>query len=157
MPGIHAAQRWFNGSWFMPPEEGYSRVVPIRWLPAFTGKSNPVAHTPQKEWEAAVLFLTWIREQLTHHDRTDQQVLMVADGGYDTLNLWKNLPDEVMLLARSAKNRMPPANAHDNRKYGERVATPQPLLVNAVQNDQGEWVLPLPLDTLLYANTARRG
>ena len=218
MPGIHAAQRWFNGSWFMPPEEGYSRAVPIRWLPAFTEKSNPVAHAPQKEWEAAVSFLTWVREQLTRHGRAAQRVLMVADGSYDTLNLWKNLPDKVILLARSAKNRvlhaLPPADAHGNRKYGERVATPQqrwqerrgwrkltlnvrgctrhlqvkvsspvlrdgapdcpliliivrgkdrrdkrgrryrreplPFLVNAVQNEQGEWVLPLPLETLLF-------
>jgi hypothetical protein len=218
MVGIHAAQRWFNGSWLMPAEEGYSRAVPIRWLPAFTEKSEPVAHAPQKEWEAAVSFLTWVRERLVHHGRAAQQVLMVADGSYDTLNLWKHLPDGVILLARSAKNRvlyhLPDADAHRNRKYGERAPTPQqvwgertgwqklnivvrgktrhlqvkvrgafrrkgaadtplmlivvrgkrrttpsgrtyrrpplPFLVNAVQNDQGEWELPLPLETLLF-------
>ena len=56
MVGIHAAQRWFNGSWLMPAENGYSRALPIHWLPAFTEKSEPVAHAPQKEWEAAVSF-----------------------------------------------------------------------------------------------------
>jgi hypothetical protein len=27
MVGIHAAQRWFNGCWLVPPEAGYSRAV----------------------------------------------------------------------------------------------------------------------------------
>ena len=28
--GIHIAQRWFNGSWLLPAENGYSRAVPLR-------------------------------------------------------------------------------------------------------------------------------
>ncbi|MDQ7036970.1 MAG: hypothetical protein Q9P01_19675 [Anaerolineae bacterium] len=51
--------------------------------------------------------------------------MMVADGGYDTINLWKYLPDGVILMARSAKNRvlhyLPPEDAHANRKYGDRA------------------------------------
>jgi len=40
--GIHIVQRWFHGSWLMPAENHYSRVVPLRWLPAFTAKGfNP--------------------------------------------------------------------------------------------------------------------
>ena len=27
--GIHIAQRWFNGSWLVPAEQGYSRAVPL--------------------------------------------------------------------------------------------------------------------------------
>ncbi|MDQ7035950.1 MAG: hypothetical protein Q9P01_14285 [Anaerolineae bacterium] len=34
MIGIHAAQRWFNGAWLMPAENGYSRALPLRWMPA---------------------------------------------------------------------------------------------------------------------------
>jgi hypothetical protein len=53
---------------------------------------------------------------------------MVADGHYDTVNLWKQLPAGVILLARSAKNRvlyhLPAPDAHRNRKYGERAPTP---------------------------------
>jgi hypothetical protein len=64
MAGIHAAQRWFHGAWLIPAENGYSRAVPLRWLPAFTEKSAPTAHAPCKEWEAAVQFLSWIRQQL---------------------------------------------------------------------------------------------
>jgi len=146
-----------------------------------------------------------------------QRVLAVADGSYDTVDLWKNVPEGVTLLARSAKNRvlydMPPANAHGNRRYGERALTPQgfwrrhtgwhkirllirgrerrlqyrvegpflrkeapdtplilivvrgqtytrygrrkardplPYLVNATLSPDGQWNLPLPVETLLF-------
>ena len=129
MVGGHAAQRWFHGAWLIPAENGYSRAVPLRWLPAFTEKSKPIAHAPCKEWQAAVQFLSWIRQQLTKHGRDKQQVLMVADGSYDTLKLWQHLPHGIILMARSAKNRVlyhvPPAHAHRNRKYGQRAKTPQ--------------------------------
>ena len=215
MVGIHAAQRWFNGSWLIPTENGYSRAVPIRWLPAFTEKSQPRSHEPCKEWQAAVAFLTWIRQQLTRCGRSSQQVLMVADGSYDNLNLWKHLPAGVILMARSAKNRVlhalpqPHSGRGRKRLYGEQVASPQaiwqarkgwkqlvlnvrsrlrhleykvsppvlrkglsqcplilivvrgkrrkgyrreplPFLVNAVQDARGNWVLPLPIETLLF-------
>lgn len=214
MVGIHAAQRWFNGSWLMPAENSYSRAMPLLWLPAFTEKSKPKEHEPCKEWEAAVKFLRWLLEQCLKHERSKQNILMVADGSYDTINLWKNLPDGIVLMARSAKNRvlhyLPDADAHGNRKYGERAPAPQdiwqdkktkwrklklnvrrkirrlqyyvsepllregaaerplflivvrgkhnartrrkplPFLVNAVQNEQGEWVLPLPIETLMF-------
>lgn len=217
MVGIHAAQRWFNGSWLMPAEKGYSRAMPLRWLPAFTEKSEPQAHEPMKEWEAAVAFLTWLMAQFIACGRHCQQVLMLGDGSYDTLNLWKHLPDGVLLLARSAKNRalyyLPDKASHANRKYGERAPTPQaiwqvrtgwkqckfavrgkmrhlkyklsqpvlrkgaahrplilivlqgkqrqkngrtyrrkplPFLVNAIQDEQGNWLLPLPIETLLF-------
>jgi hypothetical protein len=132
MIGIHAAQRWFNGSWLLPAEEGYSRALPLRWIPAFTEKSEPKAHTPCKEWEAAVQFLTWVREQLAKAGRVTQQVLMVADGNYDTLNLWKALPEGVILLARSAKNRVlyhlptgKQTGRGRKRVYGDRALSPQ--------------------------------
>ena len=127
--GIHIAQRWFNGSWLIPAEKGYSRAVPLRWLPAFTEKSQPQTTEPRQEWACAVAFLTWVRQQLAHAGRSGQKLLMVADGSYDTLKLWQNLPAGVILMARSAKNRalylLPDANARANRKYGERAPTPQ--------------------------------
>jgi len=129
--GIHIAQRWFNGSWLLPAEAGYSRAVPIRWLPAFTDKSNPKETEPRKEWACAVTFLEWLQVQLRASGRLKQRVLMVADGGYDTLNLWKHLPAGVILMVRSAKNRalwtLPDSEARPNRKYGERAATPQEM------------------------------
>ena len=213
--GIHAAQRWFNGSWLMPAEEGYSRAVPLRWLPAFTDKSRPVAHEPQAEWQAAVVFLAWVRQQLDRAGRAAQTVLMVADGHYDNLNLWRALPAGVILLARSAKNRVlyelptPSTGRGRPSHYGPRALTPEqlwqqrrgwqtvtllvrrrvrhlqvkvrgpylrqgapdrplmlivvrgkdnprtrrpplPFLVNAALNEHGQWVLPFPLETLLF-------
>ena len=126
--GIHIAQRWFNGSWLLPAENGYSRAVPLRWLPAFTEKSRPQSTVPCKEWEAAIAFLVWLKQQLGLLGRSRQRILMVADGHYDTLNLWKHVPTGVILLARSAKNRVlwhpPGPNARKNRLYGERAPTP---------------------------------
>jgi hypothetical protein len=215
MIGIHAAQRWFNGSWLLPAENGYSRAIPIRWMPAFTEKSKPKVHLPCKEWEAAVAFLQWLKREFARWGRVDQAILMVADGSYDSLNLWKQLPEGIILLARSAKNRvlfhLPTGQAGRGRKrvYGERALSPQqvwqgrkgwhklefmvrgrmrhlqykvsqpllrrgapkrtlllivvrgkkntrtrriplPFLVNAVQDETGQWILPLPIETLLF-------
>jgi len=213
--GIEHAQRWFNGSWLIPAEAGYSRALPLCWLPAFPEKAQRHVSAACKEWEAAVAFLRWLREQLAQHGRAAQRILMVVDGGYDTLPLWQALPDGVTLLARSAKNRVlhqlpdPTPKRGRPRLYGERAATPEqlwqqrsgwhtlalrvrgrtrqlqvkvsgpllrkgapncplilivvrgkdnvrtrraplPFLVNAVQDAHGCWVLPLPVDTLLF-------
>lgn len=124
MVGIHYAQRWFNGSWLVPAEKGCSRAIPLRWLPAFTEKATCEVSTACKEWEATVLFLDWLRGCLVQAGRPDQRVLMVGDGSYDTLKLWQQLPNNVTLFARSAKNRalynLPLAQTHGNRQYGER-------------------------------------
>jgi hypothetical protein len=129
--GIHRAQRWFNGSWLLPEAEGYSRALPLCWLPAFSPKSHREVHEACKEWEAALDFLGWLRGQLAAQGRERQPILMLGDGGYDTLGLWKGLPEGVTLLVRTAKNRvlhhLPPAEAHGNRKYGERAPTPQDI------------------------------
>lgn len=215
--GIHRAQRWFNASWFLPAQNGYSRAVPLRFLPAFPPKARRQVTEPCKEWEAAVQFLTWLTEQLARLGRAGQRLLMVADGSYDTLELWRQLPQGVVCLARSAKNRvlhlLAPAGAHRNRRYGQRAATPQafwrqrsgwrktqllirgrlrrleyrvegpflrkgapdiplmllivrgqgytqhgrrkhrdpvPYLVNAVPDPAGQWILPLPVELLLF-------
>ena len=218
MVGIHTAQRWFNGSWFIPQENGYSRAVPLRWMPAFTEKSQPKTVAPLKEWQASVQFLEWLQAQFEQYERPEQAILFVGDGHYDNLKLWQQLPDGVTMLARSAKNRvlyhLPDATMHGNRKYGARAASPQqvwqtnkrwqhidiavrgcprhldvcvrgvfvrkgaphtplflivvrgkkrknkygrtyrrqplPFLVNAIQDDNGNWLLPLPLETLLF-------
>lgn len=129
--GIHAAQRWFNGVWLTPLEKGYSRAIPLRWLPAFTAKSRRAVHAPCSEWQAALAFVHWLREQLTACGRPRQRVLLVGDGHYDNVDLWRDLPAEVTLLARSAKNRLlyhlpgRPTGRGRPRKYGERAPSPQ--------------------------------
>lgn len=39
MISIHRAQRFLNGSWFTPLANGFSRAIPLRFLPAFTEKA----------------------------------------------------------------------------------------------------------------------
>jgi hypothetical protein len=215
--GIHRAQRWFNGSWLLPAERGYSRALPLRFWPAFTEKARRQISEARKEWEAALDFLNWLVGVLMKLGRGSQTVLMLADGSFDTLGMWRGLPAGVILLVRSAKNRvlhhLPSPDAHRNRKYGDRAPTPQalwqqrsgwqkldllirgrtrhlqyrvegpflrkgaaetplfllivrgqtyrqhgqrkhrdplPFLVNAIQDAQGQWGLPLPVDTLLF-------
>jgi len=132
--GIHMAQRWFHGAWLLPAENGYSRALPLRWLPAFTTKARLAAHQPCAEWAAAATFVGWVRRQLDSAGRTAQPMLMVADGQYDNLKLWDALPERVTLLVRSAKNRVLrelPAPASGGRgrpcRYGPRAPTPQQL------------------------------
>lgn len=132
--GIHAAQRWFNGSWLTPAEAGYSRALPLRWQAAFTAKSQPQTVAPQSESQAALAFLTWLQARLTRLGRPEQPILFVGDGHYDTLPLWQALPAGVVLLARSARNRalytlaaVTPGRRGRQRVYGARAPTPQAL------------------------------
>jgi hypothetical protein len=133
-PGIHRAQRWFNGSWLMPAENGYSRAMPLRFLPAFAAKAVLKSHSASKEWEAALKFVGWLRGEFTKAGRAPQRLLMVLDGSFDTLEVWKALPEQVMLLVRSAKNRSLtclPSEAQQRdkrRKYGETAPKPQDYL-----------------------------
>ena len=127
--GIHHAQRWFNGCWMFPSEKGFSRAMPLQWLPAFAAKANCQVTHPCTEWAAAIQFLTWLLSQLARCGRRSQQILFLGDGSYDTIPLWKQLPDGIIVLARSARNRalfyLPTPQMHRSRKYGDRAPTPQ--------------------------------
>lgn len=133
-PGIHRAQRWFNGSWLMPEENGYSRAMPLRFLPAFAQKAVLKAHEACKEWEAALAFVRWLRDQLAVQGRAAQQVLMLLDGSFDTVDFWKALPEQVVVLARSAKNRVlyhlptDQQRRDGRRRYGDAAPRPQDYL-----------------------------
>jgi hypothetical protein len=191
--------------------------LPLRFIPAFTKKSWRKVTEPLKEWQAAVVFLTWVLGLLQLWGRCEQKILYLADGSYETVEFWKALPSGVTALLRSAKNRarfhLPPPGSHRRRKYGEQAPSPQafwqqksgwqrrkiqlrgrerqlryrvegpflrknaphcplmlliiggetytkhgckhhrepvPYLVNAVQDANGLWVLPLPIETLLF-------
>lgn len=130
-PGIHRAQRWFNGCWMIPAEQGYSRALPLKWLHAFTEKAECRVTKPSTEWAAALEFLGWVLAQLARLGRPTQRILMLGDGNYDTLEMWRRLPQQVTLLARSAKNRalygLPTADMHRSRKYGQRAPEPQEM------------------------------
>jgi hypothetical protein len=132
--GIHRAQRFVNGSWLTPAEQGYSRAIILRWLPAFVEKAKRQVCQAVKEWQAGLAFVTWVREQLDAAGRQAQTVLLVVDGSFDNVDLWKALPERVVMLARTAKNRalyhLPGVyvGRGARRKYGQRAPQPQDCL-----------------------------
>jgi len=126
--GIHRAQRFVHGCWFTSIENGYARAIPLRFLPAFPEKAVKAAAASCKEWEAAVDFVRWVRRAMDEV-RPGQRILWLADGSYDTLELWKAVPEGVVAAIRTATNRvlhayLPPAERRGRRKYGERMPTP---------------------------------
>jgi DDE superfamily endonuclease len=140
-PGIHRAQRFLHLAWLpLPSAAGYSRAVPVRFVPAFPAKAVPAAgHPPQTEWAAGLVALRWLRDHLDATGRTTQRLLAVADGSYSTAKLWAALPARVAVLARCAKNRalyaLPPADRPDAprprgrpRQYGDRLPRPDAWL-----------------------------
>lgn len=104
-PGVHRAQRFLHGAWLTPLEAGYSRAIPLRFLPAFPPKAVPAQVPARREWEAGLLFLNWLRDELNQLGRSNQPVLALADGSFDVLDLWRGLPEGVVLMARTARNR----------------------------------------------------
>ena len=136
--GIHRAQRFVHGAWLTPCDDGYSRAVPLRFLPAFPPKAVPVAGTPpRREWEAGHAFLQWVRQELDQAGRRQQLVLTLADGAYDTLDFWRGLPERVALAVRTARNRalfwLPQRQAGPGRppRYGARAPSPREWLHQA--------------------------
>lgn len=103
--GIHRAQRFVHGAWLTPIEEGYSRAVPLRFLPAFPPKAKPAGIAAQTEGEAGLAFLHWTRQSLNEEGRGHQLLLTLADGAFDTLNFWRGLPERTVLAVRTARNR----------------------------------------------------
>lgn len=141
-PGIHRAQRFLHGCWLMPLEAGYSRAVPLRLLPAFPEKAAPSEHAPQREWEAGLVFLKWVRHQLDIHGRSEQTLLSLADGAFDVLELWRGLPERTILVTRTARNRslywLPKTERASGPgrppSYGERAPTPAAWLHAGLRN-----------------------
>jgi hypothetical protein len=129
-PGIHRAQRFLNGSWLLPIEEGYSRALPLRFLPAFPEKAVPAVGPACKEWEAGLQFGGWMRTELDMVGRQEQRLLMLGDGAYDREGFWRGLPGGVAAVVRTAKNRrlraLPGeyAGRGRRRKYGDDLPHP---------------------------------
>lgn len=131
---IHRAQRFLNGSWLSPIANGFSRAIPLRFLPAFTEKAVTAAHPPQKEQLVGVEFVQWVRCQLDAAGRHLQTILCLADGSYDKPDFWLGLPAHVVALVRTAKNRAlcylptPYAGKGRRRLYGDPAPAPQTYL-----------------------------
>src|SRR6185503_16427459 len=117
-----------------PLEQGFSRAIPLQFEPAFPEKTARQQSPAQKEQAAAVLFLKWVRTQLTHAGRSEQGVLALFDGSYDKPDFWLNLPSNTVALVRTAKNRalkyFPPpyAGKGRHRLYGAPPPAPQAYL-----------------------------
>jgi hypothetical protein len=103
--GIHRAQRFLHGAWLTPMEAGYSRAVPLRFLPAFPPKAKPAHVSARTEGEAGLLFLNWVRQELDEVGREQQMILTLGDGSFDRLNFWRGLPERTILAVRTARNR----------------------------------------------------
>lgn len=127
-PGIERGQRFVEGSWLTPIVNGYARAIPIRCLPAFTAKAVASEAGPCTEVEAGLTFLQWTREQMDEAGRSEQMVLTLNDGSYDTLKFWSGLPERTIGVVRTARNRclykLPADDAHGNCKYGDKADAP---------------------------------
>ncbi len=54
-------------------------------------------------------FLEWVRQELDEAGRAEEPVLALGDGSHDNVEMWRRLPERVILVARTARNRrLPP-------------------------------------------------
>jgi hypothetical protein len=102
----------------------------LRFLPAFPASARPAQAEPCKEWQAGLAFIGWVRQALDQAGRSAQPLLVLADGAYDTLGLWRGLPERTLLVVRTAKNRrlreLPPPypGRGRRRQYGALAQRP---------------------------------
>lgn len=131
--GFHRAQRFLNVSWLAPLEEGYSRAIPLRWLPCFPEKAVRREHEAQVEQQTGAAALNWVRGELDKQDPLTP-LLCLADGSYDRPDFWTGLPTKTVALVRTAKNRVlkalpPPYSGRGrHRLYGKRMPAPRDYL-----------------------------
>lgn len=141
-PGIHRAQRFLHGAWLTPLESGFSRAIPLRFLPAFPPKAISADVPARREWQAGSVFIHWLRQGLDRAGRTAQKLLVLADGGFDVLDLWRELPERVTLVTRTARNRclydLPKSDSQPGPgrppSYGERAPHPADWLHAGLRN-----------------------
>jgi hypothetical protein len=141
-PGIHRGQRFVHAAWLTPLEAGYSRAIPVRFLPAFPPKAVAASVPGRTEWETGGVLLEWLRGGLDQAGRKDQKILAVTDGGFDVLELWRRVPERVILVTRTARNRrlyyLPKAEEHPGpgrpASYGERAPHPSDWLHAGLRN-----------------------
>jgi len=128
--GIHRAQRFLNGAWLPAIQDGYTRAMPLRFLPAFPEKAVKANVAPLKEWAAGLKFMHWVRQELDSAGRWAQLLLVLGDGAHDIVELWRGLPQRTAAVIRTAKNRRlrelpPPYSGHGpHRKYGAVAPAP---------------------------------
>ena len=126
--GLRLLQRGCPLAGLTPPEEGDTRALPLLFLPAFTPKAVREKHPMRSEGWAAQVALRALRWALKLLGRGRQRILFVGDGHDDHQNLWKRLPEGVILRVRTARNRvlsfLPEAGMRPNRKDGRPAPRP---------------------------------
>jgi len=134
-PGLGRAQRFVNMSWLTGQEEGYSRAIPLKMIPAFPAKAVEAQAGNCKDWEAGIQGLNWAREQLDAAGRKGQLLLAVVDGGFErVVEFWRQLPNRTVLLGRSARSRVLYVLPGEYqgigrpRSYGQRARKPSEWL-----------------------------
>lgn len=133
--GLQRGQRFVEGAWLTPIEEGFSRAIPLRWIAAPTERAVPSAASPCKEWEAGVAVMQWARVELDRAGRKEQWLFVMGDGNYDVNEIWNRIPERTVLMAQCAKNRalyaLPeraPGKPGRPPRYGERMPSPRAWL-----------------------------
>lgn len=134
-PGLARAQRFVHLSWLTPRQEGYTRAVPMQMIPAFPEKAVAAEEQQRKDWEAGIMGLEWVRQQLDAAGRTEQCILALVDGGFERVAaFWRQLPERTILLGRTARSRvlytLPGEYTGRGRpqSYGERAHKPSEWL-----------------------------
>jgi hypothetical protein len=89
--GVHRVQRFLNGSWLTPLVAGFSRAIPLRFLPSFPEKAVRHNMAAQKEHQTGLSFVRWVRQELTAQGRAEQPVLVLGDGSYEQVEFWRGL------------------------------------------------------------------
>jgi hypothetical protein len=135
--GLTLAQRFVGLSLLLPrSEQGDSRALPLKWLLLRTVKTRPMNDDPERtENQGARELVAWIRQQLNGMRRATQRLLVLGDGSYSTAPFLAQLPQNVTVLARCARNRalyaLPTYRATGRGRqpwYGARGLTPQATL-----------------------------
>jgi hypothetical protein len=123
--GIHRGQRFLNVSWLAPLERGYSRAIPLPWLPCFPEKAVPTQQPAQLEPQTGATALQWVRERL-------------IEGPF----LREKMADTPLMLI-SVRGQT--CSRAERKRRRDSVF----YLVKAVPGGDGQWQLLFPLETLL--------
>jgi DDE superfamily endonuclease len=135
--GLAFAQRYVGlSAWPPRSAAGDSRAIPLRWLLLRAAATRPMGGEPERtEAQGGRDLVGWVRRGLDAGHRAGQRLLVLGDGVYSTAPFLADLPVNVTVLARCARNRalfaLPvyrAAGRGRQRRYGDRGPTPQATL-----------------------------
>ncbi len=138
---LHLTQRFVTCAWFPPIVKGYTRAIVLRFLSAFTPKSSAASEDKRKDWEVARTFMTWMRQNLDAAGRKTQMLVTLGDGAYDRPEMWHALREGMVLITRTARNRilryLPGPHVGRGRRALYGLRAPKPM--DYVKTPKGRW------------------